>query len=66
MEIKICYKIFIFLLILFLLYTFEGIKLYGVERADDYLKFLYGDYMQLPPENKRHIHIEHLYLKIKA
>lgn len=45
------------------LYEFENIQLFGVEKADEYLKHLYGDYMQLPPEDKRHLHIEHLYLK---
>ena len=35
---------------------FEGHELMGVEQPDTYLKCLFGDYMKLPPENKRHIH----------
>ena len=38
------------------LYPFENIQLYGVEQPDAYLRHLYGDYMQLPPEEKRHLH----------
>ena len=45
------------------LYTFESLKLYGVEKPDDYLSSIYGDYMQLPPEDKRHIHIEYMAYK---
>ena len=37
-------------------YEFEGIKLRGIKEYDLYLKQLYGDYMQLPPEEKRKIH----------
>lgn len=37
-------------------YEFEGIKLRGIKEYDLYLKQLYGDYMQLPPEDKRRIH----------
>ncbi len=37
-------------------YDFEGIKLRGIKEYDLYLKQLYGDYMQLPPEDKRKIH----------
>lgn len=32
---------------------FDGKSFYGVERVDECLKHLYGDYMQIPPENKR-------------
>lgn len=35
---------------------FEGYELMGVEHPDDYLKRLFGNYMQLPPEEKRRIH----------
>lgn len=35
---------------------FEGIELQGIKDYDSYLKHCYGDYMQLPPENKRKIH----------
>ena len=39
------------------LYDFEDTKLYGIEQYDLYLKHDYGDYMQLPPEEKRKTHI---------
>lgn len=32
---------------------FEGMKLYGVKDMDSLLKQFYGDYMKLPPEEKR-------------
>ena len=35
---------------------FEGHELLGVEQPDTYLRCLFGDYMQLPPEGKRRIH----------
>ena len=38
------------------LYPFENIELYGVKYPDTYLEHLYGDYMQIPPEEHRHIH----------
>ncbi len=38
------------------LYKFEDTKFCGVIDYDGYLKALYNDYMQLPPEEKRHIH----------
>lgn len=44
-------------------YDFEDTKFYGVEDADAYLRHLYGDYMQLPPEEKRHIHARKYYKK---
>ena len=34
-------------------YDFEGVKVFGVEQYDDYLRKLYGNYMQLPPIEKR-------------
>lgn len=40
-----------------MLYAFENTEFYGVHDADKYLKKLYNKYMELPPENKRHIHI---------
>lgn len=43
------------------LYVFENIELFGVEDYDSYLKSLYNNYMELPPEDKRHIHIENMY-----
>ena len=33
---------------------FEGLKLLGMKRYNDYLSQCYGDYMQLPPEDQRH------------
>lgn len=33
---------------------FEGCKFLAPERYDDYLRQVYGNYMQLPPEEKRH------------
>lgn len=39
-------------------YEFEGIQLRGIKEYDLYLKQLYGDYMQLPPEDKRKIHFQ--------
>lgn len=38
------------------LYDFDEMKLYGVEKWDEYLSSLYGNYMKLPPKNERHIH----------
>lgn len=45
------------------LYQFENISLYGPEKFDEYLSILYGDYMTLPPEDKRHIHLSNFYIK---
>ncbi len=39
-------------------YEFESIKLRGIKEYDLYLKQLYGDYMTLPPEDKRRIHFQ--------
>lgn len=33
--------------------TFEGIKVKSSYKYDEWLKFVYGDYMSLPPENER-------------
>ena len=44
-------------------YKFEDIELYGVTDYDSYLKSLYSNYMQLPPEDKRHIHFDNAYIK---
>ena len=35
------------------LYEFEGVKLWGINNADAWLSKVYGDYMKLPPEDKR-------------
>ena len=37
-------------------FDFEGKKLFGLEDYDEYLRFSYGDYMKLPPEEKRTQH----------
>lgn len=37
-------------------YEFDGVKLRGLKEYDKYLTQLYGDYMQLPPEDRRTIH----------
>ena len=40
----------------FVLMKFEGREFQGLKNYDGYLKKIYGDYMQLPPENKRITH----------
>lgn len=37
-------------------YEFEGHLFYGPKEYDAYLKYIYDDYMTLPPENKREPH----------
>ncbi len=37
-------------------YEFEGKKFYGTKDYDTALKYIYGDYMKLPPENQREQH----------
>ena len=44
-------------------YAFEDTELMGVADAHRYLTSLYGDYMELPPEDKRHIHIENMWFR---
>ncbi len=44
------------------LYKFEDTEFYGPQNEDAYLKQLYGDYMKLPPEDKRHIHTTEVYM----
>ena len=34
-------------------YSFEGLKVFGPEKYDEYLKHFYNNYMQLPPKEKR-------------
>ena len=47
------------------LYEFETVQFYGVDDYDAYLKNIYNDYMTLPPENKRHIHIKSFNFRLK-
>lgn len=35
---------------------YEGYEMLGVEKANEYLTRLFGNYMELPPEDKRRIH----------
>lgn len=37
-------------------YQFQGMILRGVEKYQEYLTYLYGDYMKLPPEGQRRNH----------
>lgn len=40
-----------------ILMPFEDSELVGLAHANQYLKHVYGDYMKLPPEEKRHTHL---------
>lgn len=42
------------------LHSFSGRKYYVPEQVDKYLKHLFGNYMKLPPENKRYEFIEQI------
>lgn len=44
-------------------YEFAGHKFRGIKEYDKYLTKLYGDYLQLPPENQRQIHIGSVFWK---
>lgn len=44
-------------------YDFGDGRFYGVAQNDSYLKMIYGDYMELPPEDKRRTHLLDTYLK---
>lgn len=46
-----------------ILMPFENTFFYGVAKPHEYLLHLYGDYMKLPPENKRHTHVLNMYWK---
>jgi lipopolysaccharide cholinephosphotransferase len=48
------------------LYEFEDAKFFGPENADAYLKSLYGDYMKLPPLNKRISHHNFKYIDLQT
>lgn len=45
------------------LYDFESTTLKGPERFDEYLSQIYGDYMTLPPVEKRKTHASNVYLR---
>lgn len=40
----------------FTLYAFENYRFYGMKRADEYLRRVFGDYMTLPPKDQRTPH----------
>lgn len=42
------------------LYSFEGREYYGPEKMDAYLTKIFGDYMKLPPEDKRTEYLDHI------
>lgn len=44
-------------------YKFENVSFLGAEKPDKLLSCIYGNYMQLPPENKRDTHIIACYFK---
>lgn len=44
-------------------YVFEDTSFVGLENYESYLTRLYGDYMQLPPEDERTVHVEIVYLR---
>ncbi|MBR6793653.1 MAG: LicD family protein [Clostridia bacterium] len=48
------------------LYEFEGLEVYGPQNADRYLSSLYGNYMQLPPEEKRISHHDYVFLDLEG
>ena len=43
-------------------YAFENVTLCGIKEYDKYLTQLYKDYMQLPPEEKRSVHTNDIYI----
>lgn len=44
------------------LYDFEDEQFFGVSIPEIYLKALYNNYMELPPVDKRHIHLDKIYI----
>lgn len=44
-------------------YQFEDTEFAGIMEYDKYLKQLYGNYLQLPPENQRFVHSANAYKK---
>lgn len=45
------------------LYKFEDTEFYGPKDYDGFLKQIYGDYMKLPDPDKRHIHVDNVFLR---
>ena len=45
------------------LYKFEDTDFYGVEDDNRYLSYIYGDYMKLPPEDNRRVHMTDVFYK---
>ena len=45
-------------------YKFENLEIYGVEKYNEYLTNLYGNYMQLPPLEKRVSHHDFILLDL--
>lgn len=45
-------------------YRFEDTYLYGPQKPDEYLQSIYGDYMQLPPKEKRVCKHDYYYLDL--
>ena len=43
---------------------FEGIEIYGVEKVDEYLSSVYGDWKQLPPVEKQVSHHDFILLDL--
>lgn len=46
------------------LYKFEDTKVYAQDDVDAYLTAIYGDYMKLPPADKRVSHHDYLYIDL--
>lgn len=44
-------------------YQFEDTSFVGIEKYDEYLTNVYGDYMTLPPEADRIPHVDNIYLR---
>ena len=47
------------------IYKFEDIEVFGVEKYDEYLTSLYGDWRKLPPEDKRVSHHDYILLDLE-
>lgn len=46
------------------LYKFEHLEVFGADNIDAYLKKMYGDYMKLPPEDKRITHHDYVLMDL--